>query len=117
MTRYEMGKYWLLHTLEGYRDTPQDAPERKFIDRLIGASRRAAGNSPEEKRLHNLAVLRYITDTRPSKQHICKALHVGRQTYEIGTAHAIDRLLVLAFGFNGINWNGEAQANDMDETL
>lgn len=109
MTHYEMGKYWLLHTLETYRDTPPDAPERKFIDRLINLSRRAAVDE-QEKQYHNLVVLRYITDTRPSKLRICKALHVGRQGYEAVTDHAIDRLLVLAFGIDGINWNGEAQA-------
>lgn len=108
MTTYEMGKYWLLHTLESYRDTPPGEPGRRFIDRLIEGSRNAAGDSPEEKRLHNLIVLRYITGTRPTTQRICAALHVGRQSYEIVTGHAIDRLLVLAFGIDGINWEGES---------
>lgn len=103
MTPYEMGKYWLTHRLETYRDTPPDAPERKFIDRLIDTSRRAAVGE-QEKQYHNLLVLRYITDTRPPKLRICAALHVGRQSYEIITEHAIDRLLVLAFGLNGIDW-------------
>lgn len=108
MTRYEMGKYWLLHTLETYRDTPSGDAGRKFIDWLMERSRQAADNA-EEKKLHNLVVLRYITDTRPPKRRICNALHVGRQNYERTTEHAVDRLLVLAFGLNGINWNGEAQ--------
>lgn len=106
MTIYEMGKYWLLHTLESYRDTPPDAPEHKFIDRLITGSRNAAGGSPEDKRLHNLIVLRYVTCTRPTTQRICAALHVGRQSYEIVTEHSIDRLCVLAFGVDGISWGG-----------
>lgn len=109
MTHYEMGKYWLLHTLEAYRDTPPDTPERRFIDRLISASRRAAGSRPEEKRLHNLAVLRYITDTKPSKLRICEALHVGRQSYEAITEQAVERLLILAFGTDGIDWNGKPE--------
>lgn len=108
MTVYEMGKYWLLHTLETYRDAPPEAAERKFIDRLIDKSRRAAGNRPEEKKYHNLIVLRYITGTQPSKQKICALLHIARQSavYETVTGHAVDRLLVLAFGANGIDWNG-----------
>lgn len=109
MTIYEMGKYWLLDALETYRDTPPDTPKRAFIDRLIEASRRAAGSNQTEKQYHNLVVLRYITDTRPSVQRICKALHIGRQreNYEAVTANAVDRLLVLAFGANGINWTGQ----------
>ena len=106
MTRYEMGKYWLLHTLETYHSTPPGKPEREFIDRLIDRSRRAAG-SAEEKRLHNLVVLRYITATRPPKQRVCNLLHIVRQGYEAVTEHAIDRLLVLAFGVNGIDWDEE----------
>lgn len=107
MTIYEMGKYWLLHTLETYRDTPPEAAGRKFIDRLMNMSRGAAGDETE-KQYHNLIVLRYITDTRPTVQRICEALHIGRQrdNYEVVTAHAIDRLLVLAFGINGISWGG-----------
>lgn len=99
-----MGKYWLLHTLENYRDEQPDAPGRKFIDRLMAGSRIAAGASTEEKQLHNLAVLRYVTDTRSSKSRICEALHIGRENYEAITAHAVDRLLVLAFGVDGIGW-------------
>lgn len=109
MTQYEMGKYWLLHTLETYRDTPPEATERKFIDRLIVRSRNAAG-SVEEKKYHNLIVLRYITNTRPSMQRICAALQTSRNkaSFEAITGHAIDRLLVLAFGIAGINWQEAA---------
>lgn len=108
MTRYEMGKYWLLHTLETYRDTPPDTPNRRFIDALINRSRRAAGDE-QEKRYHNLIVLRYITNTRPAVQRICAALHIGRSkaNYETITGQAVDRLLVLAFGVDGIDWSGE----------
>ena len=105
MTRYEMGKYWLLHLLETYRDTPPDKPERAFIDRLIKLSRRAA-ISEQEKQYHNLMVLRYITDTRPAVSRICDVLSIGRgkANFETVSGHAVDRLLVLAFGIDGINW-------------
>ena len=106
MTRYEMGKYWLLHMLETYRDMPPSKPEREFIDRLIDRSRQAADNT-EEKRLHNLIALQYITVSRQSKSRVCDLLHMGRQSYEIITEHAVDRLLILAFGLNGINWEGQ----------
>lgn len=111
MTGYEMRKYLLLDMLETYRDTPPGEPGRRFIDRLIEGSRNAAGDSPEEKRLHNLIVLRYITGTRPTTQRICAALHMGRQraNYEAVTANAVDRLLVLAFGADGIDWNESEQ--------
>lgn len=105
MTIYEMGKYWLLDALEKYRDTPPDTFKRAFIDRLIKISQRTAGNDETEKKYHNLIVLRYITDTRPQGYRICKALHIGRDNYEEVTANAIDRLLVLAFGTDGIDWN------------
>lgn len=106
MTVYEIRKQWLLNALEEYRDTPPDAPKRAFIDRLIEASRCFIGNNKTDKQYHNLIVLRYITDTRPSVLKICKALHIGRSNYGAVTANAIDRLLVLAFGTDGINWEG-----------
>lgn len=107
MTLYEMLKYWLLDTIEKYRDTPKNAPKRIFIDKIIEISRYTAEYSTEDKQYHNLVVLRYLTDTRPSVHQICKALHIGRQkeNYERITGYAIDRLLVLVFGVNGINWN------------
>ena len=105
MTVYEMGKYWLLHTLETYRDTPPDTMQKKFIDNLINVSRHAVENE-QERRYHNLIVLRYIIDTQPSFQRICAALRTSRNksNFERVTDEAIDRLLVLAFGLNGINW-------------
>lgn len=105
MTRYEMGKCWLLHLLETYRDTPPDKPERAFIDRLIKISRRAAVDV-QERQYHNLVVLRYITGTRPAMWRICDALQIKRDkaNFETVSGHAVDRLLVLAFGIDGINW-------------
>lgn len=48
-----------------------------------------------------------IAAERLSTQKICKMLHINRDrpNYDAITAHAIDRLLVLAFGTDGINWN------------
>lgn len=107
MTLYEMLKYWLLDMLEKYRDTPKNAPKRIFVDKIIEVSRRAAEYSAEDKQYHNLVVLRYLVDTPISVNQICKALRIGRQkeNYERITGYAIDRLLVLTFGADGINWN------------
>lgn len=107
MTLYEMLKYWLLDTLEKYRDTPKNAPKRIFIDKIVEISRRSAENSPGEKQYNNLVVLRYLIDTPISVNQICKALHISRlkENYERITGYAIDRLLVLVFGLDGINWN------------
>lgn len=121
MTSYEMGKYWLLDALETYRDTPPGTGKRRFIDWLMGRSRdaakREAANGDETgKKYHNLIALRYIADSRPSKLKICKTLHIGRaaktrhkgrtvQCYEAVTENAVDRLLVLAFGVDGIDWD------------
>lgn len=107
MTLYEMLKYWLLDTLEKYRDTPKNAPKRIFIDKIIEISRRTAEYSTEDKQYHNLVVLRYLIDTPISVNQICKTLHIGREkgSYERITGYAIDRLMVLTFGADGINWN------------
>ena len=106
MTDYEINKQRLTKALEDYRNTPPGTFKRIFINHLIEASRLSADNNEDDKRYHNLIVLRYITDTQPSMQRICKALHIGRdrKNYEAVTANAIDRLLVIAFGIGGINW-------------
>ena len=107
MTLYEMLKYWLLNMLEAYRDTPKTAPKRIFIDKIIEISRQSAGNSQKDKQYHNLVVLRYLIDTPISVNQICKTLHIGqvKGNYERITRNAIDRLLILTFGADGINWN------------
>lgn len=62
-------------------------------------------------------MLRYISSTKRAKKPICDALHISRasvttykgreiQSYEAATNNAIDRLLVLAFGAGGIDWDG-----------
>ncbi len=107
-----MRRGWLFYALETYRDTPQEVARRQFIDRLMVLSRNAARNDPQEKKYHNLAVLRYVTDTQPAKLRICAALHIGRQAYEIALGHAVDRLAVLAFGANGIDWTETEQAGN-----
>lgn len=106
MNEYERRRKWLVGLLEAYRETPADDPERRFIDRLLRISRAAAGDRDTEKRYHNLIVLRYITQQRYSVQKICQVVHVGRQkeNFEKITGDAIDRLMILAFGIDGIRW-------------
>lgn len=104
MTIYETNREWLVNTLESYRSLPAESAARTFIDRLIEASRNSVGTDGSEKKYHNLIVLQYIADTRLSVQRICGALHIGRQNYKAVTANAIDRLMMLAFGLDGIDW-------------
>lgn len=106
MTAYEMRKEWITEALENYHTIPTADWKRLFIDRVLETSRNTAHNE-QEKRYHNLIILRYIAAEGLSTQKICKALHINRDrpNYDTITTHAIDRLLVLAFGVDGINWN------------
>lgn len=104
MTEYEQRRGFLIHALESYRDGPE-VPLRRYIDRIMRRSLKSARNEPEGKRFHNLIVLRYISSKKRAKQPICDALHIGRENYDIMTDHAIDRLLTLAFGISGIDWD------------
>lgn len=104
MTLYQNRREMLLSLLETYRDTAPEAWRRRYMDGLIETSRRAAGNDPDEKRYHNLIVLRYIAGKSPAMLRICEALHISRANYDSITGQAIDRLLVLAFGTDGIPW-------------
>ena len=104
MTVFEANREWLVNTLESYRSLPSESGRRVFIDRLIEVSRNAVGINKTEKQYHNLIILQYITDNRISVQRICGALHIGRQNYKAVTAKAIDRLMILAFGVDGIDW-------------
>lgn len=106
MTDYERNRELLVGAMEAYRSLPADSYEHAFIDRLLEVSRSNAGTNETEKKYHNLIILRYIADTRLSMQRICNALHIGRQreNYQAVTANAIDRLMILAFGVDGIDW-------------
>lgn len=117
MTAYEENRQAVRAALEAYRDAPPDDGKRRFVDWLMKRSLHAAQNDPEGKKYHNLIVLRYISSTKRAKKPICDALHIGRanktkhkgvemQYYEAATDNAIDRLLVLAFGIDGIEWDG-----------
>lgn len=117
MTEYEKNFQIVKESLEAYRDAPPDDAGRRFVDWLMKRSLQAAQNDPEGKKYHNLIVLRYISSTKRAKKPICDALHIGRackttykgreiQSYEAATNNAIDRLLVLAFGAGGIDWDG-----------
>lgn len=83
---------------------------------MMKRSLHAAQNNPDGKKHHNLLALRYISSTKRAKKPICDALHIGRasktvhkgremQCYEAVTDNAIDRLLVLAFGIGGVDWD------------
>lgn len=117
MTEYEKNFQIVKEALETYRDAPPDDGKRRFVDLLMKRSLKDAQNDPEGKKYHNLIVLRYISSTKRAKKPICDALHISRasvttykgreiQSYEAATNNAIDRLLVLAFGFGGIDWDG-----------
>ena len=117
MTEYEKNFQIVKEALETYRDTPPDDGKRRFVDWLMKKSLKDAQNDPEGKKYHNLIVLRYISSTKRAKKPICDALHISRasvttykgreiQSYEAATNNAIDRLLVLAFGVGGIDWDG-----------
>ena len=95
----------LVSMLEAYRATPDGAPERRLVDWLIQYSRRAAGDSREGRLLHNLMVLRYIVDPRPRQERIIDALGLEtRHKYREAEREALERLAVLAFGIDGIQW-------------
>ena len=107
MTDYERNKELLMDALESYRNLPADSYRHAFIDRLLKVSRCSVGSNQTEKQYHNLIVLQYIAKDRLSMQRICNVLHIGRQreNYKAVTAKAIDRLMMLAFGVDGVNWN------------
>lgn len=96
---------WLVSMLEAYRAAQDGTPERRLVDWLIQSSRAAAGRRPQEKRLHNLLVLRYIVDPRPRQDRIIDALGLEtRHKYREAERAALERLAVLAFGIDGIQW-------------
>ncbi len=117
MTEYEKNFQIVKEALEAYRDAPPDSGVRRFVDWLMKKSLKDAQNDPEGKKYHNLIVLRYISSTKRAKKPICDALHICRankiihkgveiSSFDAVTYNAIDRLLVLAFGFGGIDWDG-----------
>ena len=101
---YQQKFEWLAAALTEYRDTPPKAWKQRFVDGVLKSSSRTIYDD-EQKKLHNLIVLEYISETRRTKSAICKALHISRQNYEIVKKNAIDRLCVLAFGVDGIDWS------------
>lgn len=96
---------WLTSTLDTYRAAPDGAPARRLVDWLIQSSRQAAERSREGKRLHNLTVLRYIVNPRPKQENIMDALGLEtRGRYRAAERAALERLAVLAFGIDGVQW-------------
>lgn len=59
MTSYEMRKEWFTEVLENYHTIPAVDWKRLFIDRILETSRNIAHNE-QEKRYHNLIILRYM---------------------------------------------------------
>lgn len=104
MTEYEQCRALLVYMLESYRDGPE-VPLRRYVDKLMRLSLKTAGQEIDGKKLHNLIVLRYISSKKRAKKPICDALNIGRDNYEAKIADAIDRLMVLAFGVGGIDWD------------
>lgn len=103
MTVYEYRKMVLAAYLGSYRRAPPHV--KRLVDRAMAVSLRSAATE-EEKRLHNLLVLRFIAEQDFSVSRICKALHMSRGNFRQATAAGIDRLLVLLFGVDGVDWEG-----------
>lgn len=96
---------WLVSMLEAYRAAPSGTPERRLVDWLIQSSGQAAERRPAEKLYHNFAVLRYIVAPRPRQERIIDALGLEtRHRYREAEREAQERLAVLAFGIDGIQW-------------
>ncbi len=103
MTVYEYRKMVLAVYLGSYRRAPPHV--KRLVDQAMAVSLRSAATE-EEKRLHNLLVLRFIAEQDFSVSRICKALHMSRGNFRQATAAGIDRLLVLLFGVDGVDWEG-----------
>ncbi len=107
MTVYEALRLYIRSMLEVYRYLPHDAPQREYVDHLMKLSRSSAEILPEYKTEHNLLTLEYITEKRPATYRICELLRISRgaASYRRSLDNAIDWLLVLGFGMDGVNWD------------
>lgn len=107
MTVYEALRLYVRSMLEVYRYLPPDAPQREYVDHLMKLSRSSAEILPEYKTEHNLLTLEYITEKRPATYRICELLGISRgaASYRRSLDNAIDWLLVLGFGMDGVNWD------------
>ncbi|MCD8089276.1 MAG: hypothetical protein LUD81_01380 [Clostridiales bacterium] len=110
---YDSKKKYLYAALQVYKTEPPNSAKRLFIDRLTAASRSLAENSKNYKQFHNLIVLRYIAEPPPSKDEICEALSINPYKYNAASERAINKLMVLAYGVDGIKFSesniGEVQ--------
>lgn len=101
MTMYEYRRMMLTICMGTYRN---GGPHVKgFVDQAMSISLRCV-KSEEDKRLHNLLVLRFIAEQSFSVNRICQALHMSRANFKQATKSSIDRLMVLLFGVDGIDW-------------
>ena len=107
MTVYEALRLYVRSMLEVYRYLPPDTPQREYVDHLMKLSRSSAEILPEYKTEHNLLTLEYITEKRPATYRICGLLGISRgaASYRRSVDNAIDWLLVLGFGMDGVNWD------------
>lgn len=101
MTMYEYRRMMLAICLGTYRSAGPHV--RGFVDQAMAVSLRCA-KSEEDKRLHNLLVLRFMAEQSFSVNKICKALHMSRGNFRQATGASIDRLMVVLFGVDGIEW-------------
>lgn len=101
MTMYEYRRMMLVICLGTYRSAGPHV--RGFVDQAMAISHRCA-KSEEDKRLHNLLVLRFVAEQSFSVNRICKALHMSRGNFKQATRASIDRLMVLLFGADGVDW-------------
>lgn len=101
MTMYEYRRMMLTICLGTYRNAGPHV--RGFVDRAMAVSLRCA-ETAEDKRLHNLLVLRFMAEQSFSVNRICKALHMSRSRFRQMTDASIDRLMVVLFGVDGIEW-------------
>lgn len=107
MTVYEVLRLYVRSMLEVYRYLPTDAPQRGCVDHLMKLSRSSAEILPEYKTEHNLLTLEYIAAKRPATYRICELLGISRgaASYKRSLDKAIDWLLLLGFGMDGVNWD------------
>lgn len=111
MTVYEALRALLYTLLNTYRYLPEDMPQRQLVDRLMEVSKQHAGNDPDSRSLHNLVSLHYLTGKRPAVYRTCELLHISRnkKSFQATLDRAIDRLLILLFGMDGVDWDGGAE--------
>lgn len=104
MTEYEYRKMLLVICLGSYREASPQV--KRLVEHIMAISLRSA-TTEKEKRLHNLLLLRFISEQKFSVNRICKTLHMSRGNFNHAITQGIDWLMVLLFGVDGIDWDSE----------